>query len=211
MAQAQADEAIDRIWTVSNVISFIRLLMIPLFLVLLFQDNNIAAAIVFGVAAGTDFLDGMIARKTHTVSKLGQLLDPAVDRLLMISGVVGVFLTGRLPVWIIVLVFARDALLLGGGAWLLRRWHIRVPVIYAGKVATTFLFIGFAGLVLNMPLIPGLGWFEVSWLPGFSSASVCWAIWFIYGGLLLNIYTTTFYVVSAWRQLAQAKTKARSS
>ncbi len=211
MAQAQADEAIDRIWTVSNVISFIRLLMIPLFLVLLFQDNNIAAAIVFGVAAGTDFLDGMIARKTHTVSKLGQLLDPAVDRLLMISGVVGVFLTGRLPLWIIVLVFARDALLLGGGAWLLRRWHIRVPVIYAGKVATTFLFIGFAGLVLNMPLIPGLGWFEVSWLPGFSSASVCWAIWFIYGGLLLNIYTTTFYVVSAWRQLAQAKTKARSS
>ena len=111
MAQAQADEAIDRIWTVSNVISFIRLLMIPLFLVLLFQDNNIAAAIVFGVAAGTDFLDGMIARKTHTVSKLGQLLDPAVDRLLMISGVVGVFLTGRLPLWIIVLVFARDALL----------------------------------------------------------------------------------------------------
>ncbi len=63
----------------------------------------------------------------------------------MITGVLGVFLVGRIPLWVIVVVVLRDAYLLIGGAWLLSRYRIRVPVIYLGKFATTFLFIGFAG------------------------------------------------------------------
>ena len=148
----------DRIFTAANVITFIRLIMVPVSLGFLLCGNDIVATVLFALTAATDFLDGQVARRTNTVSKLGQLLDPAVDRLLMICAVVGLLAVGRLPVWIVVVVLARDALLLVGGAWLLREHGIRVPVIYAGKVATTFLFIGLAGLMLNMPLVPGLGW-----------------------------------------------------
>ena len=200
--QVREEEPVsDRILTLPNVISVIRLCLVPLYLALLMGGQDLAAAVTFAVAAGTDFLDGQIARRTHTVSKLGQLLDPTVDRVLMITGVLGVFLVGRLPLWIILVVVLRDALLLGGGSWLLFKRGIRVPVIYPGKFATTFLFVGFAGLVLNAPLVPGLGLTDASWLPGFTAAPVSWGIWFIYGGLILAIGTTVYYLWAALRAL----------
>lgn len=200
--QVREEEPVsDRILTLPNVISVIRLCLVPLYLALLMGGQDLAAAVTFAVAAGTDFLDGQIARRTHTVSKLGQLLDPTVDRVLMITGVLGVFLVGRLPLWIILVVVLRDALLLGGGSWLLFKRGIRVPVIYPGKFATTFLFVGFAGLVLNAPLVPGLGLTDAAWLPGFAAAPVSWGIWFIYGGLILAIGTTVYYLWAALRAL----------
>lgn len=208
MGADQQEIVTDRVLTVPNVISFIRLCMVPVYLVLLLNGQNIAAAIVFAVAAATDFLDGQIARRTHCVSKLGQLLDPVVDRTLMVAGVLGVFLAGRVPLWIILLIVARDALVLGGGAWLLFKRSIRIPVIYPGKFATTFLFIGFAALILNWPLVPGLGLCDISWLPGFTGAEVCWGIWFIYAGLALSLGTTVYYVWAAIRALAQKKGNA---
>lgn len=201
------EEVSDKVLTIPNVISFIRLCMVPVYLTLLFRGHDVAAAIVFAIASLTDFLDGQIARRTHTVTKLGQLLDPAVDRILMVMGVLGVFLVGRIPLWIIVLVVARDALLLVGGAWLLKAYKIRVPVIYPGKFATTFLFIGFAGLLLNMPLVPGLGICALSWLPGFNFDPVSWGIWFVYAGLILAIGTTVYYCVTAWGMLQGARTQ----
>ena len=200
--QVREEEPVsDRILTLPNVISVIRLCLVPLYLALLMGGQDLAAAVTFAVAAGTDFLDGQIARRTHTVSKLGQLLDPTVDRVLMITGVLGVFLVGRLPLWIILVVVLRDALLLGGGSWLLFKRGIRVPVIYQGKFATTFLFVGFAGLVLNAPLVPGLGLTDAAWLPGFTAAPVSWGIWFIYVGLILAIGTTVYYLWAALRAL----------
>ena len=201
----------NKIFTVATIISFLRLCLVPVFFILLFENQNIAATLVFAFAAATDFLDGQIARRTKTVSKLGQILDPAVDRILMVSGVLGVFLMGRIPLWIILLVIARDAFLLIGGGILLKRYHIRVPVIYPGKFATTFLFIGFAGLLLNAPLIPGLGITEFSWLPGFNSQACSWGIWFVYVGLVLAIITTIYYCVSAYRQLKIAKAQEDST
>lgn len=200
----------DAIFTLPNAVSFVRLCMIPAFFVTLMQGNNIAATTLFALAACTDWIDGQIARRTNQVSKLGRMLDPAVDRLLMILGVLGVYLTGRIPLWIIVLVLGRDIVLMGGYALLLKRWGVRVDVIYPGKVATTFFFVGFAGLVLNMPLIPGLGWCDIAWLPGFNGADVCWAIWFIYAGLVLGAYTTTYYVRTALRKLSEAKKAERA-
>lgn len=199
------EEVSDKVLTVANAVSFARLAMIPLYLVLLLGGHDLAATLTFAVAASTDFLDGQIARRTHTVSKLGQLLDPAVDRLLMITGVLGVFLVGRLPLWVILVVLLRDGLMLAGGSWLLSRHRIRIPVVYAGKVATTLLFVGFAGLLLNWPLVPGLGWCDAAWLPGFSMAAVSWGIWFVYAGLLLALGTTAYYVAAAWRALQAAK------
>lgn len=199
------EEVTDRILTVPNVISFIRLCMVPVYFWALMSGRDIAACILFVVAAGTDFLDGQIARRTHCVSKLGQLLDPAVDRILMVAGVVGLLLVGRLPVWIVPVVLARDALLLAGGAYLLKRWKTRVAVIYPGKVATTLLFVGFAGLLLNMPHIPGLGIVDAAWLPGFNAASTSWGIWFIYAGLALALCTTAYYLYAGVSKMQQAR------
>lgn len=198
---------VDRVFTAANVISFVRLCMVPLFLVLLLQGHGIAATVVFALAASTDFLDGQVARRTHTVSRLGRLLDPAVDRLLMIAGVVGLLIVGRLPLWIVLLVLGRDLALLVGAAYCLRRWGARVDVIFAGKVCTTLLFVGFAGLLLNMPLLPGLGLIDASWLPGFGVQSVSWGIWFIYAGLVLGVATTAYYVRAMLRAIAQAKAR----
>lgn len=201
---SNTEEVSHQIFTMANIVSFVRLLMVPAYLILLLNGYNLAATLVFATAAATDFLDGQIARRTHTVSRLGQLLDPAIDRILMITGVLGVFLAGRIPLWVIVLVVVRDAYLLIGGAVLLSRFHIRVPVIYPGKFATTFLFIGFAGLLLNWPLIPGLGLCDISWLPGFNADAVSWGIWFIYAGLVLSLGVTIYYSVAAARALRVA-------
>lgn len=203
-ANGATEEVTHRIFTLANIVSFVRLLMVPAYLILLLNGYNLAATLVFAVAAATDFLDGQIARRTHTVSRLGQLLDPAIDRILMITGVLGVFLVGRIPLWVIVVVVVRDLYLLIGGGILLSRFRIRVPVIYPGKFATTFLFVGFAGLLLNWPLIPGLGLVDASWLPGFNDALVSWGIWFIYAGLILSLGVTVYYSVAAARALKRA-------
>lgn len=199
-----AEEVTDKVLTAANVISFIRLCMAPVALGLLLSGQDIAATVLFAVSAATDFVDGQVARRTHTVSKVGQLLDPAVDRLLMICGVVGLLAIGRLPVWIVVVVLARDVFLLVMGAWLLREHGIRVPVVYPGKVATTLLFVGFAGMMLNMPQISGLGICDFAWLPGFNSVSCSWGIWCIYIGLCLALGTTVYYVLVAHRKLKEA-------
>ena len=201
------EEVTDRVFTAANIITFIRLIMVPVSLGFLLSGNDIVATVLFALTAATDFLDGQVARRTHTVSKLGQLLDPAVDRLLMICAVVGLLAIGRLPVWIVIVVLARDAFLLIGGAWLLREHGIRVPVIYAGKVATTLMFVGLAGLMLNMPLVPGLGWCDFSWLPGFNSVPCSWGIWCIYLGLCIALFTTVYYVVTAYKKLKEALAK----
>lgn len=204
-----SEKVLDTIFTVPNLISFIRLCMAPVYLVLLSRGENAAAAILFGIAASTDFVDGQIARRTHTVSKLGQLLDPAVDRVLMITAVFGLMLVGRLPVWIVVVVLLRDLLLLIGGVFLLQRYNVRVAVIYPGKFATTFLFVGFAGLLLNVPQVVGLGVCDIAWLPGLNSLTWSWGIWPVYAGLFLGVFTTSYYVVKGFQGMREAQKAAR--
>ncbi len=179
--------------------------MVPAYLVLLLHGYDVLATALFAAAALTDFIDGQVARRTHSVSKLGQLLDPAVDRILMITGVLGVFLVGRIPLWIILVVLARDLLMLIGGGILLTKYKIRIPVIYPGKVATTLLFVGFAGLLLNWPLVSGLGWCDIAWLPGFTDQPVSWGIWFLYIGLILGVATTAYYCVRALEELKRVR------
>ncbi len=145
------------------------------------------------------------SRGARTVSKLGQLLDPAVDRILMIAGVAGLFVVGRLPLWIILVVLLRDLLLLVGGALLIKAYRIRVAVVFPGKVATTLLFVGFAGLLLNWPLLGGLGVCDASWLPGFNADSVSWGIWFVYAGHVLALATTVYYVSAALAKVRAAR------
>lgn len=193
----------DRILTVPNIISFARLCLVPIYMALLLNGSDIWATIVFAVAALTDFVDGQVARRTNSVSRLGTLMDPAIDTLLMITGVLGVFLVGRVPLWVVIVIFARELFLLIGGAILLKGLHIQIPVVYPGKVATTLLFFGFAGSLLFMPSFNGPGWVDISWLPGFNAAITSWGIYLIYAGLALQIGVTIHYCVQAVKKLKQ--------
>ena len=199
------EEVTNEIFTIPNLITFIRLCFIPVFLFLLISGNNALACLVFALCAATDFIDGMVARATNQVSKLGQLLDPFVDRALVISAVIGLLVVGRVPAWIVVLVLARDMFLLAGGYYLLKNWEIRVPVIYPGKFAATLMYVGFAAMLLNAPQVAGLGVTGAQWLPGFNGNDVCWGIWIVYAGLLLNIFTTAFYIYDGYRRLQEKK------
>lgn len=195
----------NKIFTIPNFISLIRLCLVPIFFVLLHEGHDLLATLVFALAAGTDWIDGQVARRTNSVSRLGQLMDPAIDRILMISGVLGLLMVSRIPLWIVAIIIIRDGLMLLGGAYLLKRYHIRIAVIYAGKVATACLLVGFAGLLLNWPLIPGLGVTDLSWLPGFNAMAVSWGIWFVYIGLVLSVVTGFYYLYTAYRELKRAK------
>ena len=208
LGSEDADEPVtNRIFTVANVISIIRLCLIPAFVALLLDGHNYLATFVFALAAGTDFIDGYLARSTHTVSRLGKVLDPTVDRLLMITGVISVYLVGRLPLWIIIIVLARDIMMLFGGGYLLLRYKVRIPVVFAGKLATTCFFVGIIGLLLNWPLVDGLGVVSISWLPGFNDQVVPVGIWLVYAGLVIGLLTTIYYVAAALMKAGVVKDK----
>ena len=104
-----------RPWTIPNAVGFIRLALIPVFLVLALGsgDGRVASAsIVYAVIAGTDYLDGMLARLTGQYSRLGALLDPLVDRMLVLSGVVVCWHFELLPRWALAVLSARELFML---------------------------------------------------------------------------------------------------
>ncbi len=203
----QDSEASDKIVTVPNVLSIIRLCLVPVYLVLLILEYDIAAIVVFIIAAASDCIDGQVARRTNDVSKLGQVLDPTVDRILIIVGVIGLVIVGRVPIWIFVLLIARDFLMLCIGGNLMRKYQIRIPVIFVGKVATACLFTGFVIQLLNWPIVPGLGLFDISWLPGWGSLATPVGIWFIYVALILLVFSTVHYAsyaLNKWREVTRS-------
>ena len=104
-----------RPWTIPNYVGFARLALIPVFLYLGLSDGDGrsgAAALVYAVIGGTDYLDGILARVTGQYSRLGVLLDPLVDRLLVVSGVLVAFRFELLPRWALALLIARELLML---------------------------------------------------------------------------------------------------
>ncbi len=165
------EEASNRIFTVPNVISLIRLCLVPVFLVLLLNGYDLMATFLFALAAGTDWIDGQIARRTHTVSKLGQLLDPAVDRILMIAGVAGLF-AGRAAAS---LDHPRRADARPGcSSWAARCCSSATacasPWSIPARWPPRFCSSGSPGLLLNWPLLAGLGVVRRVWLPGFAAS-----------------------------------------
>ena len=197
------EEVLDKVLTAPNVITLVRLLLLPLFVWLLFfTPYRFAALVVFAIAASTDWVDGQVARRTHQVSKLGKLFDPFVDRLLIAVGVVSVFLLGDLPLWILIFLIVRDCLLLLGGKYLLSTVGEVPPVVYVGKFATAFLMFGFCFLLLGMPQVPGLGIDGApAWLPGFGSEPAQLGIWFIYAGIICSVIAFCIYAVRGAQML----------
>ncbi len=104
-----------RPFTLPNAIGFVRIALVPVFLVLAFGDEdgrNTTAAVIFATIAATDYLDGLTARLTGQYSRLGTLLDPLTDRLLVVSGVVVCFHFELLPRWALIVLAARELLML---------------------------------------------------------------------------------------------------
>jgi len=110
--QASAEDHVRDIYTVANTVTVLRLILVPFFFAVLINgQNNVLAFVLFAVAASTDWLDGQIARRTGTVTAIGQAIDPLVDRLLIAAGVLGLYVVHRLPLWILVVLVARDVYL----------------------------------------------------------------------------------------------------
>ena len=104
-----------RPWTVPNVVGYVRLALIPVFLVLALSSGDgraPAAAVLYAVIGGTDYLDGMLARITGQYSRLGALLDPIADRLLVLSGVIVTWHFALLPRWALAVLAAREVFML---------------------------------------------------------------------------------------------------
>lgn len=199
-----ADSVSDRILTVANVVTAVRLAMIPIaFYLLVRGDRNVSAFVVFALAASTDWIDGQIARRTNTVTRLGKELDPLVDRFLIAAGVVGLVMVDRLPLWLASVLIVRDALLLSGSARLKLLGIEPIPVMYGGKVATALLMAGFSGLILDWPQVAGIGIFDSPHLPGMGSSPVSLWVWFVYGGAIISVVTGVIYTKLGRERLAQ--------
>lgn len=200
MSDTQNQEVLNKIVTVPNIITLCRFLLIPVFIYLrFFTEHSYAALAVFAVAACTDWVDGQVARRTCQVSRLGKVFDPLVDRFLLATGVISVCVEGSLPLWIVILLVARDVLLLIEGRIQIYLMDHLVPVSYVGKFATTFLLFGFCFLLLQMPVVGGLGIVEVSWLPGLGAAPAYLGIYLVYIGVILSVTVFVIYNVRGLR------------
>lgn len=144
----------DRIFTVPNVLSFARLLMVPVFLVLLMQGMDAAALVILAISSATDFLDGYIARRFNQMSRLGQLLDPAADRAYIFAAIIGLASRELVPWWIVALIVGRDVFLLVLGVVLANHGFGPLPVHQLGKVATFALFLGMPLIMLGLAIPP---------------------------------------------------------
>ena len=159
-----------------NILSMTRILLVPLLMVVLLTkfegreiiglENEFIALIVFLVAALTDFLDGFIARRRQQVTRLGQLLDPAADKILTSSAFVALVELGLMPAWMVVVVIARE-FAVSALRSVAALQNVAISAAFAGKVKTTIQITTIAVLIVSTPLeplqriVPGLQWLTV--------------------------------------------------
>jgi cardiolipin synthase len=183
------DPRLDRVLTIPNIISIIRLAALPVFLWLLFgRDDRAYAAWLLAALGITDFLDGYIARHFDQVSNLGKILDPVADRLIFLIGGGAILVDGSVPTWFAVTVLVREVLV-GGATLVLAKLGVRrIDVTWYGKAGTFWLLIAFP---LFLAAESSLDWWQgFAWLSGIP-------------GLALSLYAAVLYVPIARRALAE--------
>lgn len=154
---AATPPASTRLLTVPNLISFVRLATVPLFVWLFVSGRENAAVILYAVGASSDFLDGYIARKTDSVTELGKLLDPLADRIFIAALVIALVVRETMPWWVAIVIVGRDLLVLSLFPYLERRKIQRIAVNRVGKTATAALFTGLTMLAVSETTLPGAG------------------------------------------------------
>lgn len=161
---------IDRIWTIPNALSALRLLGVPLFLWLaLGPEADGWAVVVLMVGGFTDYLDGKIARRYNLTSKLGAMLDPAADRLYILATLAALTIRGIVPWWLTAIIVGRDVVL-AVALLVLRRHGFGPPTVtFLGKAATLNLLYAFPLLLLSVDdntlahLVRPLAWSFTVW------------------------------------------------
>ena len=190
----------DRILTVPNALSLLRLLGVPLFLWLALGPHADGwAVVVLAVGSITDWLDGKLARLLHQTSRLGQLLDPAADRLYIVATVLALSLRDIMPWWLAGILLGRDVVLLGLVPVLKKHGYgPALPVHYLGKAATL-------NLMYALPLLL-LGTGENAWSHAAHIVGWAFGIW----GTALYWYAGGLYAAQV-RQLVRADRTASAS
>jgi len=169
VTDAAANQMSSRILTVPNVLSFLRLLMVPVFFVFIVVGNELGALILLVISTITDFIDGQIARRFNQITRLGQLLDPAADRLLILAALLGLAIAQVLPWWFVIAVISRDLMLIVLGIVLANHGYGPLPVHHLGKFATFCLFASLPILMLGeaFPAVQAvtapIGWAAALW------------------------------------------------
>jgi cardiolipin synthase len=162
-------------WTIPNAIGYVRLALIPVFLIIALSSHhgqNALSVTLFAVIGWADYLDGFAARLTGQYSRMGALLDPVIDRLLILSGMAVCWDFSLLPRWAIALVIARELFMLIASRYGLRR-GVDVSINWAGR----------------------LGVAPIMGAPFFAMAGVHWlALVMLYVGLALALLATALYV-----------------
>lgn len=133
---------------IPNIITCIRLCLIPVFCYFLWNNNDLVAGIVFIIAALSDVVDGYLARKLNAISNFGKLADPFADKIMQISAIILLFLLGRLKVWIMIVLFAKDFILMLGGLLYKLIYNITVSSRWFGKISALTLNVIIAASIL---------------------------------------------------------------
>jgi cardiolipin synthase len=187
-ASTQAGQPL-RPWTIPNAIGYVRLALIPVFLAVALSSRtgrDALAAVLFAVIGWSDYLDGFAARLTGQFSRLGALLDPIVDRLLVVSGMAVAWDFSLLPRWAIAVVVARELFMLGLSRYGLRR-GVDLKINWAGRLGVA----------------PTMG------APFFAMASVHWlALIMLYVGMALALVATGLYVRRGVTELKEVSSSA---
>ena len=178
---AQTTQVSSRIFTIPNILSFVRLLLVPVFLVLIVRGEDGFALLVLVISSITDFLDGIIARKLNQVTRLGQLLDPAADRLFIFTALIGLAVRGVIPWWLVIVIVGRDVMLAILGITLANFGYGPLPVHHLGKVATFCLFYALPILMIGQAF-PAAAWVTVpfGWAFALWGAFLYWWAGIIY-------------------------------
>lgn len=184
MEQEQWDT--DRVFTVPNILSFLRLAAIPVFTWLIIAGHDLAAVIILVASAVTDWFDGFLARKLNQVTKLGAMLDPVTDRLYILATIIALLVRDIVPLWFVTVLLARDVLLLALYPVLRRHGRDQLPVNKVGKAATFALLTAFPVMLLGVMI--DVGWvLTVGWAIALLGAVLYWAAGFLYVRALTRI------------------------
>jgi len=172
----QAEPGVDRILTVPNGITVVRLACIPLFLWLLFGDERqTAAAILLGALGATDWIDGFVARRYHQVSTVGKVLDPVADRVLVVTAVIAIAVQGAVPIWFAVATLAREVVVSAAVLLLASLGAARIDVLWVGKAGTFALMFSYPAFLLSHGTATWQGPIHViAWVSGVIGLALAW-------------------------------------
>jgi CDP-diacylglycerol--glycerol-3-phosphate 3-phosphatidyltransferase len=136
-------KASNKIFTIPNIVSFIRMLIVIFAVIELVKHNYINSFLLYLTAVLTDFIDGMLARKLNQISELGKILDPVADKLMIGSALIILFIQGNTPFWYVAVIVSSILINVIGGLIVMKKITIVPPSIMIGKVAAVFSMITF--------------------------------------------------------------------